>query len=755
MRALLRFVLGSLLLVVLAIAGFILVVGGGLGGERHLRGAVATEAIPAAALSRRSAERSARGTDSEDAGSPPMQILFGDLHVHTSYSSDAFVFSLPLLQGEGAHPPADACDFARFCAELDFFSINDHAEYITPWQWDETKQSIRDCNAVASEPPDLVAFLGWEWTQSSPTQLGSERTHYGHKNVILRDTEDDRVPSRPIGAGRGGMFPTDTLGPVSWAALRSVLSIGDFPGDLGPYRALSRYARDVAALPSCAEDVPVRELPADCLEGADTPEVLFRKLDDWGFASLVIPHGTSWGIHAPPAADLADQLAPAMHDPERQRLFEVYSGHGTSESWRALRDTTIDSEGGLECAAPRGGYLPCCWRAGEIIGERCGDASEATCERRVRNARQWFVDAGGGDRGRLVVPGTHPNGWLECGQLAGSFQPALDYRTAMSAQYGLARRPANAAPGEAGAFRFGLIGSSDNHKARGGGGYKEFGRKTFGDAYGLRADWHELLSSEQAPASPEPVPVAELPPSAPFADPGSERNASYYYTGGLVAVHAESPQRGAIFEALEARRAYGTSGPRILLHFELQNGPAGPVPMGGTATLDEPPRFRVGATGAFEQKPGCPAHTKERLSAERVALLCRNECYHPGDLRVPIERIEVVRIRPQVSPSEPLAGLIEEPWRSFACDDTGSGCDVEFEDADYDSNREHVYYVRALQAPTPAVNGDPMRCERDAAGKCVRARLCAASGPDFDPTDECLAPVSERAWSSPIFLSGP
>ena len=79
------------------------------------------------------------------------QIFFGDLHVHTTFSQDAFLFSLPVIQGEGAHPPADACNFARFCSSLDFFSITDHAEGLTKEMWEDTIKSIKNCDAVSND----------------------------------------------------------------------------------------------------------------------------------------------------------------------------------------------------------------------------------------------------------------------------------------------------------------------------------------------------------------------------------------------------------------------------------------------------------------------------------------------------------------------------------------------------------------------------------------------------------------------------
>jgi hypothetical protein len=321
--------------------------------------------------------------------------------------------------------------------------------------------------------------------------------------------------------------------------------------------------------------------------------------------------------------------------------------------------------------------------------------------------------------------------------------PAFNYRPNMSAQYGLALRAEDGST-----YRYGLIGSSDNHKARAGPGYKEIARKAYGDAYGFRRDWYDGLDRPGPPSGE----VNAEPQMLQALGMALERGSSFYYTSGLVAVHAGARSRDAIWQALESRNVYATSGERILLYFDLLNGRRGVRPMGSEAEVDSSPRFEVRAAGAFEQLPGCPTFVHERLSPERLARLCLGECYHPSDLRRSIERIEVIRIRKQHEPGENIAPLIEDPWRSFECPPEPEGCRIQFEDPDWDPGRETVYYVRALQQPSLAVGGDPLRCERDEHGTCLRARSCPAAGPRFDPADDCLSPVRERAWSSPIFV---
>jgi hypothetical protein len=697
------------------------------------------EVIEAGIASQAATRRSLRADTSK-------QVLFGDFHVHTTFSFDAFLMNLPMTGGSGTRPPADACDFARYCSALDFWSINDHAENLTADLWQETVDSVRRCNEVAGDPvnPDLVTYLGWEWSHIGSTP----ESHYGHKNVVLRDTDEGAIPTRPIGS----------LDPEAGIQFGPSLGMRLGLAALNGRRGLDfvRLLASVSDAPRCPSDVPVRELPPDCLESATTPEALFGKLDDWGFASLVIPHGTAWGLYTPAGSDWRKQLP--GHDPKRQTLVEIYSGHGNSEQLPEWRAVEVAADGSLHCPAPSHGYLPSCWRAGELIEARCLEVGESAevCAARAQTARANYVAAQ--QAGWKTLPGFEAGDWVNAGQAPDGFQPAFNYRPRGSAQYMLAIRDFSdpAAPER---FDFGFLGSSDSHTASAGTGYKEFARGEMTDGRGRRPGQRDTGASGFFGSDSDAAePVAE---SVPFRSSGEtplqlfeiERGSAYFVTGGLVAAHARGRNRHSIWEALERKEVYATSGRRTLLWFDLltPEGPRPSLPMGSTTRRSTLPRFRVRAAGSFEQKPGCPTHAIEGLGPERIEAICRGECHHPGDVRRPISRIEIVRIRPQVREDEPLDGLVEDPWRTFRCPADGAGCVFEFADSEFaGAKRDTVYYARAIEAPAPLIHGnDPLRCRYDESGRCVEIDPCGAGAP-ID--DDCLSEAEPRAWSSPIYV---
>jgi hypothetical protein len=705
------------------------------------------ESLAAAARAQEAAsERLAKSAGAKRQAAPK-QILFGDLHAHTTYSLDAFAWSLPLVGGEGAHPPADACDFARHCSALDFFALTDHGESLTPEHWAIEKETLRQCNARAGDPgnPDLVAFLGFEWTQVGQTP----ETHFGHRCVVFPGLDDDDLPARPINS-RPAPIQEEWVEAGQEAAMGRWLD----PLNWRFYADLAWLADRVESLPVCESGVDTRELPLDCSERAPTPDVLLEKLAQWNLEALVIPHGTTWGSYTPMGSTLDKQLRRAYYDPESQPVIELMSGHGNSEEYRGTRAIERGDGGEPVCPEPTPGYLPCCWRAGEIMRERCGDLPESECEARVEEAKRLVLEA---DIAlERVFPDADPEEWLDCGQCRDCFKPSFGYRAGSSVQYGLALTNFDEADdqGRPLRYRYGFLASSDNHTGRPGTGYKQVDRHLQTDTVGAASGMVEGLveriagtgQSVEDPRRPQPVPLDA------GGGPGPERVASFWYPGGLVAVHAEGRTQDAIFDALRRREVYATSGPRILLWFDLTNDPAVPQPMGSELSLGENPRFEVRAVGASVQKPGCPESAQSGLSPERIEKLCHGRCYHPGDEQHAIAAIEVVRIRPQSRPGERVDDLIEDPWRRFECDPDPAGCVVRFEDEEFAAaGRDVVYYARALQVPTPAINGDPMSTEFDAQGRATSVTIC--SGSYRTPVeDDCLAPVSERAWSSPIYV---
>ncbi len=739
----LRRVLIVLFVIVFAALAVVWMAGRGFFGSPDGPGEIRGAARPASV--QRDNEAAVREAADEVGVSSPKQVLFGDFHVHTTFSFDAFMASLPAAGGEGAHPPADACDFARYCSALDFWSINDHAEAISPAAWDETIESIRACNERAGDAsnPDTVAYLGWEWTQVG----GTPDTHYGHKNVVIRGLADDEIPTRPIAAG--GRTLGIRLNPPP------VIGRGLFALFGGPRaRDFAAYIDSLGGLDFCPEGVSSPDLPRDCIEVAPTPVELFRKLDEWSFDSIVIPHGTTWGFYTPTGSTWDKQLSGDMHDPDRQTLLEVYSGHGDSEPYRSWRAVVHESDGSVRCPEPTADYEPICFRAGEIIRERClaeGDGPD-TCDERAAETRQLAAEAGG--QAHLVVQGERPADWLDAGQCRDCPEPSFNYRPGGSAQYILALGNFEDDPNDPRRFRMGFMASSDNHTARPGTGYKEQFRSSMTESNTRRRDAPGVLQRmTRAPALPATAFPVPFDPSdtdlRAFQLIELERQGSFFLTGGLVAAHAEGRDRDSVWEAVQRREVYGTSGPRILLWFDLINPPGSrgnTLAMGSEVEMQDAPIFQVRAVGSFEQDPGCPDYATDALGPEAIEHLCRGVCYNPSDERREITRIEVVRVRPQTSPDEDVASLIDDPWQVIECDGSREGCVGTFVDSEFrTAGRDAVYYARAFEAPAPAINAAGANCEYDSEGRCIRARLCEGDG-------DCLAEHEPRAWSSPIFV---
>ena len=485
---------------------------------------------------------------------------------------------------------------------------------------------------------------------------------------------------------------------------------------------------------------------------------MYKKLDEWGFDTIVIPHGMSWGMYTPPNADWKHQLNLDNHDPDKARLIEVFSGHGNSEVFRDFTVRKKDHNGNWVCPMPQSNYLPACWQAGEIIKTRCLDENTdaAVCEQRAKIARHNFVQVDT-IQGFMTVPRSTPEEWLDAGQARDVFLPALNYRPKKSAQYGLAIQNFDQ-PDKPLSYRWGFLASTDTHVAKPGHGFKQINRLHNTEVTGSRSKYWEkefFSNTKRPPAKAESLRADQIDPvSAGLYSIEFERVTSFLNTGGVAAVHANGRSREAIWDAMKRREVYGTSGHRMLLWFNLLNaeGDDNIKPMGSEVTMKTNPRFQVKAVGSFKQLPGCPDYVVNALEKRRFDKMAQNECYNPSDERYLIKRIEVIKIRPQRYADEPVAQLIEDKWQVFDCQPSEQGCTIEFEDADFvEQGRNAIYYVRAIEEEIDTINGDNLRATFDDQGNAISTKPC--KGDYRTPEeDECYAKASQRAWSSPIFV---
>ena len=179
----------------------------------------------------------------------------------------------------------------------------------------------------------------------------------------------------------------------------------------------------------------------------------------------------------------------------------------------------------------------------------------------------------------------------------------MDHRPGTTAQYALAITNFEQ-PEDPLRFRFGMIGSSDNHRGQAGTGYKQMNRKKMTEAFGSENPrMARRAGGDSREPLPESVSLNEAEDVGLVNLRNMERQNSFWLTGGLVAVHSAGRNREAIWDGLKSRQVYATSGDRILLFFDLLDE-GNKIPMGSETSSSAAPRFAVGAVGAFKQLPG-------------------------------------------------------------------------------------------------------------------------------------------------------
>jgi hypothetical protein len=624
---------------------------------------------------------------------PLRSAYFGELHIHTRLSFDAYAWDVRpgpdeayrFARGEAIElAPLDAAGRGkrRIALErpLDFAAVTDHAEFFGP---------VSICSRPGSEAYDSAGcrtFRGDVPLDTAFGELGARMSG------LSRGTAAAPGPSRSGSAALAGLtgFAPEVCGPDgSWckreatSTWRQVQAAAERHYDRCRFTTFKAY--EYTATPELSKvhrnvifrSGVVPELPITAIDEPEAPE-LWRRLEErcldagTGCDALAIPHNSNLAngrMFTLPyrEAPLAVQVEQATRRARLEPLAEIMQIKGDSECANGLSGVAGGSD------------ELCSFEKFRAWGENppdCGDGVGAGAL------------AGKGCSGRM------------------------DF-----VRYALAEGVKEQARIGVNPLKLGIIASTDGHNANPGDV-----EETSYDGWGGKTD-----------ASPQ----SRL--AAGIGTLGNLRS----NPGGLVGLWSEENSRERLFQAMRRREAFGTSGPRIQVRFfggwsyarDLCSQPdfavqgyAGGVPMGG----DLPPRPAGAAAPRFAVRALADPGTEKR----------------PGGL---LQRIQIIK-----GHADAAGNLHQEVYdvagnaqnaasvNESTCEVSGPGerqlCGF-WSDPAFDPAQHAVYYARVVENPSCRWNAH--QCA--ALPKRERPASCS------DPT--VPKQIQERAWTSPIWYT--
>ena len=584
---------------------------------------------------------------------PLRRALFGDMHVHTAISTDAWAGGNRLglrdayrfARGEEVELPSGAD--ARLARPLDFVALTDHAEGF---------------DAVGACVFEGDAAYGSEFCE----RFREAEPDTSGENLRIAF---ERGVARPAQRGRE-ICPDDeahclALAGSTW---RRVQEAANEFNDPGAFTTLIAYEFS-ALLPSF---------------GMLHRNVFFRGSD-------VIPHAIS-AMDVRNQADFFERLDAACQPP----CAVITIPHNTNYSWGTMFSRE-DEDGTPYTAADleRRKRIDRLVEVTQIKGSSECQVGVGTTDEEC-DFGNLFPPCGPGESGRCAEPGSFlRNALLDGIQLASEGRP----------------NP----------FRYGMIGSTDTHNSDPGNTRADSATR-FGMLSGFGLVARRILQTEHVVVGP--FRRTDL--------------------GGLAGVWAEANTREAIFDALERREAFGTSGSRMRIRFfagdlpaemgtgeeQLAAAYAGGVPMGGELRGE----LVAAAAPSFW---AWAVHDPEGPALDRIQVI-KGWVEDPA-AGEPMHRVWDVacsdgREAGADGRCPPTDATVDIETCEAAGDFGAAELSARFTDPDYRPDVHAFYYVRVLENPT------------------CRWTTRLANGGGVDLPEDIPVTQQERGWSSPVWV---